>query len=135
VIKKTYIIDSGAIIAFLFEEGGSDEINQILQEIIEKKASGIIPAINYGEILYVMGKALTSSELICLKNDLKDSFNLKIILPGVDDFEIAADYKLEGGISYADCFLLVEAEKRKGLIVTKDKEFKKFEKRFNILWI
>ena len=110
-------------------------MNQILQEIIEKKASGIIPAINYGEILYVMGKALTSSEFRNLKDDLKDSFNLKIELPGVEDFEIAADYKLEGGVSYADCFLLVEAEKHKGLIVTKDKEFKKFEKRFNIQWI
>jgi predicted nucleic acid-binding protein len=57
------------------------------------------------------------------------------LLPTLTDFEIAADYKLEGGISYADCFLLVEAEKHGGLIVTKDKEFKKFEKRLNIHWI
>ncbi len=54
------------------------------------------------------------------------------------DWELAyraAQLKVRGNISYADCFAVALAKSKKAEVVTGDKEFRQVEGEVKVLWV
>ena len=89
--------------------------------------------VNFGEVSWFLYKNSPEKAEFLLQavKDLKINF----VSPDIDDSESAGFYKSQGGVAYPDCFVLSLAKKLQAKIVTKDKEFKKFESEFEIIWL
>ncbi|MEI6728593.1 MAG: PIN domain-containing protein [bacterium] len=130
-----YLLDSCALIAFFAAEPEA----VILKEMFLKGENSkfYLNFVNYGEVIYNLRlKGYSEENIIKVQNRIKNYLDIQFLK--TDDFEtveLACDFKAKGGVSYFDAFILASAKKKKLTIVTKDQEFKKFEKQVKILWL
>ena len=133
-MKQVYVLDSCAIITLFKEEDGSGRVKELLEKSIEQKVDLYLPIIQFGEILYVIELYLGATIKAEVREQIKAS-RIKIANINEELTEEAAQYKARGGISYQDCFVIAIAKKLNGIILTKDKEFKKFEEIVEVEWL
>jgi len=131
--NSAYILDSSALICLFKEEKGGGFIEKILRQAENKEVNLYMPAVQYGEILYITEKEFGLEK----RNEVEDILeNLPIKILEIDKkiSRVAAGFKAQGGIAYPDCFVIAIAIKFKASIITKDKEFKKFKDKVDISW-
>lgn len=129
-----YLLDSCVLLSYILGEKEALRVKELLEDASHQFHLNYI---NYGEVLFSLGKkgfpqALMEETKIILKQELKIKF-LK-----TDDFasvELAAEIKTEGGLSYFDSLILASSRKHDLIIITKDQEFQKFTKDFDILFL
>ncbi|OGK26679.1 hypothetical protein A2954_01160 [Candidatus Roizmanbacteria bacterium RIFCSPLOWO2_01_FULL_37_12] len=131
--KKKYVLDSFALIALAKHETDFAKVEYLLAQAKQGNIRLYINIINLGEVFYtlIQDKKEAAPKLISATEHLP----MRII--GIDIFLLkeAAKIKAKGGISYADAFVIATALKHDAIIVTGDKEFKKFEKLVKIEWL
>jgi len=131
--NSIYVLDSSSLLCLFKGEKEANFIEKILEKSKNKKVNLYMPSIQYGEILYITQREFGIEK----KNEIQDILdNLPIKIFEIDkklSIE-AAKFKAQGGISYPDCFVIAIAIKLNAKIITKDKEFKKFEKQVSIQW-
>jgi predicted nucleic acid-binding protein len=129
-----YLLDSCALISYILGESEAEKMKDLL---FDSKNSFFLNYVNYGEVLFVLGKnGLKKEKLEIIKENLKSFLDIKFL--STDDFdtiEMAADYKIDGGLSYFDALILACSNKHNLTIITKDSEFKKFTSKFKILFL
>jgi len=135
MIRKisVYVLDSSALICLFKNEKEGKFIEKILRQAENKEVILHLPVMQYGEILYITEREFGLEK----KNEVEDILeNLPIQIVAVDKklSKAAASFKSQGGIAYPDCFVIAIAIKLKATILTKDKEFKKFENKVDIRW-
>lgn len=131
---KIYIFDSSALLSFIRDEDGAERVLQLLELAEKRKVRIIMPLIQYGEVVYIAnirGNHASFSQTVALLE------TLPIEYPQIDKSSVivASQYKLRGGLAYPECFLIAIALQYQGVIVTKDSEFKKFEKELSVEWL
>ena len=134
-MKDIYVLDSSALIAFFFGESGQDEVEKLLEDANANKCILYMSLINYGEVCFILRREMNEEDVEKLKFQIKNVFGIKMHMSDLESVEKVASYKALGGIAYPDCFALVTTQELKGKLVTKDKEFKKFENDVDIFWI
>jgi ribonuclease VapC len=128
------ILDANALVAFLQDEPGADEVRNLLLKAEEDSLKLAMSVVNLGEVWYAIARVKSA--------EVADEFIHQIRGMAIEivdaDWPLtrqAAAYKARGGISYADCFAAALAQNRKGEIVTGDREFRALEGEIGISWI
>ena len=121
--KKTFLLDSHAIIAYLEDEPSAQKV----EELLRNNATLYMCSINLGEVYYIL---LRENGQVQAENALKNIIESDIELIEADWplVKKAAEIKSKGKISYADCFAIAAANKVGAWVVTGDPEFKIAEK-------
>ena len=122
-MTKNIIFDSYALIAHFLKEKGHETVSELLSEMSVEERQGFIPAINVGEIYYILHRKFsekTAEESIQVVNTM----NIEIIEPNLDMVLAAAKLKARFKMSYADAFAAALTISKKGTLITGDKEFK-----------
>lgn len=132
--KRTYILDSFALLAYFQDEPGADKVEEILLDAKENKAEALLCTINLGEIYYVTSRLRgerTAKEIMLTLAQLP-----------ISEVEAQRDLVLEAArlkarvpVAYADCFAAALAIQQKGMVVTGDPEFEKLAKSIEVFWI
>jgi|688.fasta_scaffold218791_3 predicted nucleic acid-binding protein len=129
-----YILDSCALISYIL---GEEEALKVKDLLSDSSHIFYLNYVNYGEVIFTLGKKGLSEQILSqTKENLKSYLGLEFLK--TDDFEIietAAKYKIGGGLSYFDALILANSLKHGLKIITKDSEFKKFSKEFDILFL
>jgi predicted nucleic acid-binding protein len=131
---KTLVLDSHPLILYFEQEEGWQEVAEILQQASEEKCRLLLSVVNWGEVYYVTmreyGEEYAEKVLHALRH-------MPVEIKEADEETTleAAKLKARGGLSYADCFVAALAIKKKGELVTGDKEFKQVERFVKIRWI
>lgn len=129
-----YILDSCALLSYIL---GEKEALVMKDLLTDSKNTFYLNYINYGEIIFTLGKkGLQEKKLEVVKDNLKLFLGIKFV--PTDNFEVvemAANYKIDVGLSYFDALILASSKKHNLKIITKDKEFKKFSEDFDILFL
>ncbi len=126
------VLDSSALLAYLYDEPGADVVGKLLK----KKRNGklLMSVVQYGEVLYgteILGGTPLRERVREFLADLP-----LILVPATQEHaQWAASFKARGGLAYPDAFALALAKMEKVTLVTKGREFKKFEKEARIRWI
>lgn len=128
------LFDSFALLRFLQKEPGGELVRDLLQRVANGRATGMINAINVGEIIYLTQRRFGEQK------KLETFVNLKLlglkILPCPNDLIFrAAELKARYPISYADAFALASALEHEAALVTGDPEFKQVAHLTKIIWI
>ncbi|MFQ5560700.1 MAG: type II toxin-antitoxin system VapC family toxin [Nitrospinota bacterium] len=127
------VLDSYAVLAYFYEEQGSDSLKNLLNLAKQNKANVYFNEINLGEAYYRVWK---DSGEVAGKEALQLCLGLPIEVVSVDrEFIIkAAEIKAQNKVSYADAFCVATAKREKCPVVTGDPEFASV-RDLEIIWI
>lgn len=133
-MKKRSLLDSFAVLAWIQDEKGAQEVEDLLYRAQEGKEQVILNIINLGEIYYRCARAQDLSFGRDIVTKLK-LLPIKIY-PCPDDLVLeASEIKAEYPIAYADAFVVATALRENARVITGDPDFKKVEHLVEIEWI
>jgi ribonuclease VapC len=130
----TKVLDSYALMAFFEDEPGADLVRELLLKAEEKKVTLLMSVVNLGEVWYSIART-NSPEIADQYIGEVDGMAIEVVDADWQLTRQAATFKVNGNISYGDCFAGALAKNRKAELVTGDKEFKALEGEIKIAWI
>jgi predicted nucleic acid-binding protein len=126
-----YVLDSFALLCYLAEEPGYEQVTVLLERA---QATVYLSMINLGEVLYITEREQgverareVLGALEALPLQLLDASRLRVLA--------AAHIKANYPISYTDAFVVAAAQEFQAVIVTGDPEFKRVAHLAPIEWL
>jgi predicted nucleic acid-binding protein len=131
---KSSVLDSYAVLSFLFQEKGHEKIMDLLERAAESDTSLLIAAPNWAEICYIVERKVGAARWKVAKVKL---LGLPIEILPVDQelAEMAGEIKAKKRMSLADCFAAAMALQKKAEIYTGDPEFRAVEEEIHVVWL
>jgi predicted nucleic acid-binding protein len=131
---KSPVLDSYAVLAFLFQETGHEKIMGLLEKAAESDTSLLIAAPNWAEICYIVERKVGSARWKEVRVKL---LGLPIEILPVDHelAEMAGEIKVKKRMSLADCFAAAMALQKNTEIYTGDPEFRTVEEEIQVAWL
>jgi len=128
------VLDSYAVLSFLFGERGSQQVLQLFDWAIDNCQQHLITSVNWAEVRYVVERKSGSASWPRVKERL---LNLPLSVIPVDRelAELAGSFKRGGGMALADCFAAALAKQQGLPLCTGDREYRRVERAVKILWL
>jgi predicted nucleic acid-binding protein len=133
-LKKAVVLDSYAVLAFLFDEQGAEIVAKLFEEAADDQLGIFLSAVNWAETQYIIERKVGAKKWKEARNSLL-SLPIEIVPADQSLAELAAEIKATNSMSLADCFAAALARHLKAQLVTGDKEFKQVEADIRIRWI
>ena len=131
---KITVLDSYAVISYLQQQAGYEEVASIFEECVTKDREVFLCIINWGEVIY-QAMRRGGEKRAKLAEDAMRALPIQLVEANKELTHQAAILKASHKMSYADCFAAALAMKKKGELITGDNEFKQVEKDLKIRWI
>jgi len=137
--KMSVCLDSFALLAWLQDEPGADEVDQCIERAAnEENFSCYLSSINLGEVFYrlVRARGLDAAEAFW-KDSWRGSLPFTIVEPSRNRIREAARLKGQFPIAYADAFAVQLAREKVVPLVTGDSELEIVENSelLSIIWL
>lgn len=128
------VLDSYALLAFLFKEKGHETVLNLLEEALTAGRKLPIASPNWAEVRYMVERKAGAARWPEVRTRL---LGLPIDIVGADQelAETAGEIKVLHKMSLADCFAAALARARNAAICTGDPEFKAVEAEQRIIWL
>ena len=113
---KATVLDSYAVISYLQQQEGYEEVSAILDECISKEREVYLCAINWGEVIYQAFRK-GGKDRATLAEDAMKALPIQIVEVNQELTHAAAELKAFNKMSFADCFaaaLAIKKEVRTG---------------------
>ena len=130
---KKFVLDSYAILALVADEPGAQVVDIILDELAEPCLS----VINLGEVYYIVFRRQGEAVAEEIVRGVRQEERLDIAGISWPRVKHAARLKADGGIAYADAFVLGLAQEIGAALVTGDPELRVAANRLGVelVWI
>ncbi len=128
------VLDSFAVLAFLFAESGHEKVLAVLEEAVDTDSDLLVAAPNWAEVRYIVERKFGLAEWGEVRARLL-GLPLEIVSAGQELSELAGELKAHKQMSLADCFAAALAKREKAEIYTGDPEFKAVEREIKIVWL
>ena len=128
------VLDSYALMAFFEDESGADLVRELILKAEENKVNLLMSVVNLGEVWYSIART-NSPEVADQYIGEVRGMAIEIVDADWQLTRQAAAFKVNGNISYGDCFAAALAKAKKAELVTGDKEFKSLEGEIKISWV
>jgi predicted nucleic acid-binding protein len=131
---KDAVLDSYALLAFLFKEKGHQIILDLFEQALEADRRLFLASPNWAEVRYMIERKVGADRWAEVRSKLL-GLPIDIIEVGQELAELAGEIKVAHKMSLADCFAAALARVRKAEIYTGDPEFKAVEADQEIIWL
>ena len=131
---KSSVLDSYAVLAFLFQERGHEKVLELFDKASEKDKTLLIAAPNWAEVRYMVERKVGPDKWAEVRHKLL-GLPIEVVPADQAMAEVAGEIKASNKMSLADCFAAALAKQRKLEIYTGDPEFKAVEKEVKVVWI
>jgi predicted nucleic acid-binding protein len=128
------VLDSFAVLAFLFAEPGHEKVLAVLEKAAETDSDLLIAAPNWAEVRYIVERKVGLAEWREARARLL-GLPLEIVPAGQELAELAGELKVTKKMSLADCFAAALAKRENAEIYTGDPEFKTVEREIRVVWL
>jgi len=128
------VLDSFAVLAFLFAERGYEKVLAVLEKAAETDSDLLIAAPNWAEVRYIVERKAGLAGWREARARLL-GLPLEIVPAGQELSELAGELKVAKKMSLADCFAAALAKREKAEIYTGDPEFKAVQREIKVVWI
>jgi predicted nucleic acid-binding protein len=128
------VLDSFAVLAFLFAEPGHEKVLAVLEKAAEADSALLIAAPNWAEVRYIVERKVGFATWREVRARLL-GLPLEIVSAGQELSELAGELKVAKKMSLADCFAAALAKREKAEIYTGDPEFKAMEREIKVVWL
>jgi predicted nucleic acid-binding protein len=133
-IVKNTVLDSYALLAFLYKEKGHNTVLRLFEKALETGNRLLMASPNWAEVRYTIERKAGTGRWAEVKTKL---LGLPIDILGVDQelAELAGEIKAFHKMSLADSFAAALARVHQAEIYTGDPEFKTIEEEQKICWL
>jgi predicted nucleic acid-binding protein len=128
------VLDSYAVLAFLFQESGHEKIVALLEKAAESDKTLLIAAPNWAEVRYMIERKVGIAQWREARAKLL-GLPIEIVPADQELAEMAGEIKATKKMSLADCFAAALAKDRKAEIYTGDPEFRAVESEVRVIWL
>jgi len=134
VRAATRVLDSYSLLAYFEGEAGKEKMIEVLRTARDSGRPLLLSVINWGEVFYITLREAGRERAGQLAH-LISTLPVEVIPADLELTRLAAEFKANNKMSYADCFAAAMAKLRKAELVTGDKEFKQVEGQIKIMWL
>lgn len=134
--NENYVLDAYAVICYLEDEAGAEEVGVLLKKAVDKKVRLFMTWMNLGEVYYRVCRRYGETEAERVLDTVK-GWPVEI-LSGDEELTIAsAKVKAANALSYADAFAIGAALRNNATVVTGDPEIKEASDKigFPLFWL
>ena len=131
---KTYALDTSALVTFFEDRPGAGEVEELLANASESKRPLFMSVVNWGEVYYSIWRS-RGEEVANEKLQQISQLPIEVVDVDMPTAKLAARFKAECKLPYADCFAAALAQQRKSAVVTADQDFRAVEKHLKIFWL
>ncbi len=131
---ENVVLDSYAVLAFLFKEKGHEIVLDLLEKAMESDNKLLIAAPNWAEVRYMVERKAGPDRWAEVRDKLL-ALPIKIIDADQSLAEAAGEIKAFHKMSLADCFAAALARLKMAEIYTGDPEFRTVEAEQKIVWL
>jgi predicted nucleic acid-binding protein len=131
---RASVLDSYAVLAYLFAEPGHEKVVTLLEKAADSGKNVLIAAPNWAEIRYQVERKAGAAKWEEIREKLL-GLPIEIVPADQGLAELAGAIKAHRKMSLADCFAAALAKDRKADVCTGDPEFKAVENEVRIIWI
>jgi predicted nucleic acid-binding protein len=131
---KSSVLDSYAVLAFLFNESGAGKVAELFEKAAESDTFVFIAAPNWAEVRYMVERKVGRGQWDAVRTKLL-ALPIEIIPADQLLAELAGEIKVSKRISLADCFAAALALHKKADLYTGDPEFRSIEKEIKVIWL
>lgn len=131
---KNTVLDSYAVLAFLFKEEGHDKVYALFEKAIDADKKLLFAAPNWAEVRYMVERKVGVAKWTEVRAKLL-GLPIDIVSADQELAELAGEIKANHKMSLADCFAAALAKQKKAEIYTGDPEFKTVEAEQKIVWL
>ena len=129
-----YVLDAFALLAFLGDEPGSQDVQSILRTAETGRAEIWLSIVNFGEVLYIIERE-ESLEAAQKAVAITEQLPIQVIDADRSLTFAAAHVKAHHSLSYADAFAVALALEVGGAVVTGDPEFEAVRSVVSVRWL
>lgn len=128
------VLDSFALLAFLFKEKGHQKIVDVFDRAAERDEAALIASPNWAEVRYIVQRKVGMERWGEVRSTI---LALPIQVVAADQMlaEAAGALKAAKKMSLADCFAAALAQQRQAPVYTGDPEFKAVTKEVTVVWL
>ena len=130
----TRVLDSYSLLAYFEGEAGKEKMIEVLRTARDSGRPLLLSVINWGEVFYITLREAGRERAGQLAH-LISTLPVEVIPADLELTRLAAEFKANNKMSYADSFAAALAKLRKAELVTGDKEFKQVEGQVKIMWL
>jgi ribonuclease VapC len=134
MVKKAFVLDAWAMLAYLQKEKGSQRVKEVLSAGREG-CPVIMNSINIGEVYYILARERSALEADLFMEMIIPALDIQVMLNGMDDVLAAAKFKAGLLLSYADAFAAAAALKYGAVLLTGDPDFRQLESVLEVEWL
>ena len=131
---RVAVLDSFAVLAFLFGEPGDERVATALEKAAEAGRQLLIAAPNWAEVRYQIERRLGAKRWEETRERLL-ALPIEIVPIDQELAEVAGALKAHHRMSLADAFAAALTARVKGELLTGDPEFRSVEDRIRIVWL
>jgi predicted nucleic acid-binding protein len=131
---KNAVLDSYAVLAFLFKEKGHEIILDLFEKALKEDQKILLVSPNWAEVRYMIERKAGADQWDEVREKLL-GLPLQIIDVDRKMAEAAGEIKVFHKMSLADCFAAALAKQQKAELYTGDPEFKAIEGEQKIVWL
>ncbi len=128
------VLDSWALLAYLGDERSGHAVGELIIEAQERRHPLYLSVVNAGEIWYILAREISEAEADKAIAELR-RLGIEFVEITWQLARIAAAFKVNGKMSYADCFAAALTMEKKAELLTGDKEFRQVEGNIRICWV
>ena len=131
---RNSVLDSFAVLAFLFQEPGHEKVVQLLEKSAGANQTAFIAAPNWAEVRYQVERKVGLPKWGEVRSKL---LGLPIEIVAADQHlaELAGEFKARVKMSIADCFCAALAKEKKAELYTEDPVLRAVEKEMKVVWL
>jgi predicted nucleic acid-binding protein len=122
-MSDTYVFDTEAIIAFLYDEPGHDRVRNLLGEVDAGDAEGLLSETNASEVYYPVARfegtaegEPTPASLRVADRDIRTLVRRDVVIER-SNWQLAGEVRTDGSISLADAYAVALAYDRDATLV------------------
>jgi PIN domain nuclease of toxin-antitoxin system len=131
---RSSVLDSYAVLAYLFAEGGHEKVVSLLEKAADAGKNAWIAAPNWAEVRYQVERRFGAPRWKEIREKLL-ALPIEIVAADQDLAEAAGEIKAHRKMSLADCFAAALAKDRKADLYTGDPEFREMREEIRIVWL
>lgn len=133
-MSRRYVLDSYALLAFLQDEPGSQEVEDL---ITAEDTEIFVSVVSLGEVFYILWREAGEHAALDFETRVFETTKVKVMGASWERVKAAARLKARGGLSFADCFGASLTQELGAVLVTGDPEFARLEDEgsLRVLWL
>ena len=128
------VLDSFAILAFLFRERGYQKVLDVLERSARANDTLLVAAPNWAEVRYVVERKVGAKQWDEGRDKLL-GLPLEVVPADRELAEVAGEIKVTRKMSIADCFAAALAKQTRTEVYTGDPEFREVERDIRVIWL